>query len=586
MSDQLSRNGPCLARGASRISLRTALLICYLAALGPFGFGQTELWDHVGNGERDVRTTDFDELGDLNGDGVNDFITGSGAARSAFVRSGADGSLLKYFIFVSHNGFSTGYGRSVAGIGDFDGDQIPDYAVSAGSLSTATFGLGTGMVFVYSGKTDEVIVRIPGAIPGQAFGEQVLGLGDVNGDGYSDLGVGATYTDDFRIYLGPSGTFLRETVGGTHSAEGKARFGDHDGDGCDDYLIGERTDSSVAPNAGSVHLYSGRTGQRLLSMYGDKPERLAGFSVSRGGDWNGDGVEDVVAGAPGLDTLQYTAHNSGVYVFSGADGSILHFFDGEAYCQQNSGFGYSVSSGKDVNGDGVPDLIVGAPLQEWTPTSHPSYWMGEALVFSGATKQVLWRRRGTVPGEKSGTRVALIDDHNSDGLADWMVMGPFYDDGTSTGAYEQGRLTIFAGAIGDALTHCQGGVNSLGFEAQLKGIGPISLRENQFQLLLTDMPQARAALIVHQRELAPASPFGPGELCLKTPIGILGVVSTSTEVVPTDPGQATLAVDLGAAPFGSLSNPLQPGDSWAFQAVYRDQGERNASNALEVVFVP
>ena len=207
-------------------------------------------------------------------------------------------------------------------------------------------------------------------------------------------------------------------------------------------------------------------------------------------------------------------------------------------------------------------------------------------MFSGATKELLWRRRGTVAGERSGTRVKLIDDHNSDGLADWMVMGPLYDDGTGTFPHEQGRVTIFAGASGDAVAHCASGANSLGLEAKLRGGGPISVRENQFSLQLRDMPQAHTALIVHQRSLVPASTFGLGELCVKAPLGYLGFVTTSTESSPSDPGQASLAIDLGATPFGSVSNPLQPGDSWVFQVLYREQGQRNTSNALEVVFVP
>ncbi len=579
------------AENRSHFRRKRPVAACSMAALALLGFmepavAQTVVWDHVGVGPREARPAGCDVIGDLDGDGRQEVITGIATRALATIRSGASGAQLHGHYLPHHSGATTGFGGAVAGIGDFDGDLIPDYAVGSPSYSDLSIGNSTGMVFVYSGSSHNVIARIPGLIPGEVSGQQVVGLGDVNGDGYSDVGIAPLHGFMFRIHLGPDGALLRQTAGGSGVPENKGSFGDHDGDGCADYLVGNRLDSTLANNAGGVRLYSGKTGLPLLVMHADRPDQLAGHSVSRGGDWNGDGIEDIIAGAPGLTQLQNTNYLAGVYVFSGADGSILHYFDGEAYCQQKSAFGYSVSSGKDVNGDGVPDLIVGAPLHEWTPTNHPTYWMGESFVFSGATKELLWRRRGTVAGERSGTRVKLIDDHNSDGLADWMVMGPLYDDGTGPFPYEQGRVTIFAGAIGDAVSHCTGGPNSLGLEAQLRGTGPISLGENQFALQLTDMPQAKAALIVHQRSLAPATPFGAGELCLQTPLGYLGFVTTSTESSPTDPGQASLAIDLTVGPFGSSSNRLQPGESWAFQALYRDQGQRNTSNALEVVFVP
>ena len=578
------------ARNPKRTKLRKVFAVHSMAGLALLGFlepgfAQDIVWDHIGVAPREARPAGSDVIGDIDGDGVQEVITGMATRALATIRSGATGAILKEHHLLVHSGANTGFGGSVAGLGDFDGDQVPDYAVGAPTFSDPSIGISTGIVFVYSGSTHKVIARITGLIQGEGAGFQIVGLGDVNGDGYSDVGISPYSGSMFRIHLGPDGALLRQTAGGSGVPENKGSFGDHDGDGCADYLVGNRLDSTLANNAGGVKLYSGKTGALLLTMHADRPDQLAGHSVSRGGDWNGDGIEDIIAGAPGLTQLQSSNFPTGVYVFSGADGSILHYFDGEAYCQQKSAFGYSVSSGKDVNGDGIPDLIVGAPLEPYN--NVPGVGLrGSSFLFSGETGQLLWERTGTVAGERSGTRVKLIEDHNFDGLADWMVMGPQHDDGTWQFPYEHGRVTIFAGAVGDAVPHCDGGTNSLGLMATLLGAGPISLRENQFALQLTYMPQATTALIVHQRSLAPATPFGPGQLCLKAPLGILAVVTTSLETSPTDPGQATLGLDLESPPFKSTTSSLHPGDSWAFQVLYRDQNQRNTSNALEVVFVP
>jgi hypothetical protein len=314
-------------------------------------------------------------------------------------------------------------------------------------------------------------------------------------------------------------------------------------------------------------------------MEGDQEYRYAGLTLCRAGDWNGDGIEDVVAGAPGQGSLQSTTHQSGAYVFSGSDGSTLRFFDGVAYTQQSSAFGWSIASGKDVNGDGVPDLIVGAPNEPF-PAAR-----GSALLFSGATGGLLWEYRGEHAYDKSAYQVALIDDHNGDGLDDWMVLSYQYEPPGSTTPQEDGRLSVFAGAFGDIDSACSGGPNSVGAGAILWNSGPISVRENALELVVSEMPQATPTILIHGRGLTPAQPFGAGELCLPQPLALLAVVTTGSGA-PGTSHFAKVALDLDAPPFTRGGNVVHPGDTWAFQALYRQQGQRNTSNALDVVFVP
>ena len=578
----------CEDRGRGLLRRRSTLTVsCLAGAIGAVvaspGSGQQVLWEQVGFEPNEMRISLFEALGDLDGDGFKEFMYLAVQGSNVVIRSGQDGHVIKGHQLHIVNGTTTGFGASLEDIGLFDGDAVPDYAISA--MSYAGTALTQGMVFLYSGATHEPILRIFEGVPGEGLGRQVVSLGDVNGDGVGDLGVSTLYGFKYRLYLGPDATLYREHSDFPMTGKNMASYGDWDGDGCDDYLVGEKNYGGVAFAAGRVMLLSGRTGEMLLSMEADQEGRQAGYSVCRGGDWDGDGVEDVVAGAPGTSLLQNTSYNSGVYVFSGADGLILHFFDGEEYCDQNSAFGWSVSSGRDVNGDGVPDLIVGAPLEPWT-SGNPFGVRGSAFVFSGATRELLWEYKGSQGGERTGMQVALIADHDLDGLDDWMVLSPDYDATPATSGMEEGRFTIFAGAIGDLLDPCTGGPNSVTSGARLGNSGSIGLSANDFELLLDEMPQNTPAVIVHGRRIVPPRPFGAGELCLAHPLAVLGAVTTSNTGGPADPGSATLPVDLTLPPFSDGNDFLVPGETWAFQALYRDQGVRNSSNALEATFVP
>jgi len=327
-----------------------------------------------------------------------------------------------------------------------------------------------------------------------------------------------------------------------------------------------------------VRLFSGRSGAELLSMSGRRANEKTGASVCAAGDWNGDGIDDIAAGAP--ESLVPSGGDiCGVYIFSGADGSILRFLDGADYSEGDAGFGFAIDSGKDVNGDGFPDLIVGAPAE----TVHPPHWRNGALyVISGYTGAVLWRLVGGLDNDyQLGHYVYFIEDHDADGLDDWVVSNPRHECEYLGDTHLWGRITIYRGAVGDRWDGCPTTPNSAGPGATLHASGPISRRCNGLELSVTGAPPSAAAQLVYGTP-GPPTPFGAGTLC------VAGAPHVAASVATDGTGAAVLPIDLWQPPFNSGPGAIAAGDKVAFQVLYSDpaNGTRNASNSIVIQFLP
>lgn len=381
-------------------------------------------------------------IGDLDGDGAPDLAVGAPFATGsdgfidgrAYLYSAASRDIL---IRLDSLRERTQLGLSLDAVGDIDGDGVPDLIIGAPYTRTdEDFGVGSAVVF--SGATGLVLYNFIGDEPGTYMGWSVAGTGDLDGDGVPDFMIGTPYgsgdrypgTGNVIVRSGATGQRLFKFTGenpGEYLGWSISGFADVDGDGVGDLLMGAPNASPDGhPQAGYVTLRSGKTGEIIRRIDGTEPLALLGRAVAWAGDLNGDGVPDFIVGAPQA-SPNGLAEAGCALVFSGANGGLLYRLDGP---ERFASFGSSVAGGLDVDGDGAPDIVVGAP--DASPGGRIG--AGSVFVFSGATGELLFRWDGEASGDNFGRAVAMIGDLNADDRAEVLVGAPFASPGGRRGA--------------------------------------------------------------------------------------------------------------------------------------------------------
>jgi Ca2+-binding RTX toxin-like protein len=372
--------------------------------------------------------------GDVNGDGIPDILVG--ARGLVFVFSGVDGSLL-LTIGNPVPGPYNGIGGAVAGVGDVNGDGKSD-------LLLGEMDNGKGQAYVFNGADGTLLYSLSPPVPqfSTAFGVTVAGVGDVNGDGKPDLLVGSLgwydwneWTGGAYVFSGADGSLLYTLHSPTpldsvFFGEYVAGVGDVDGDGVPDLLVGEEDtyDDRWRP----VSVFSGVDGRLLYTVANPTLQKAGNFgqSLAALGDVDGDGRSDLLIGARG----QYIGGNQEqgqAFVFSGADGRLLYSLDAPTP-EPRLFFGGAASGLGDASGDGIPDLLIGTD-------GGP----GQVFMFSGADGTLLHTFDSTEPGVVGGSRVAGIGDVNGDGQPDFVAAWPHQD---VDGNEHQGRVVLFVSA--------------------------------------------------------------------------------------------------------------------------------------------
>jgi len=357
------------------------------------------------------------ELRDVDHDGVTDAIVGepfSGpdtATGSTYVYSGRTGRLIYRFDGAAgdDNGFS------MADAGDTNHDHVHDILVGSP-------GNGPGHVDLYSGKTGALLHRFTGVANGDWFGWSAASAGDVDRDHRADVLIGASQPGATGpgyavIYSGRTYAPIRTITGdavGDQLGSGAGWTRDVNRDHVPDQIIGAR--HAGPGRRGQVYVYSGKTGQRLLTIdAGPNGGNLGSFFVAGVGDVNGDGTPDVYAAdygdtTNGTDALGNGSGRAGVY--SGRDGHELLHWVGDA---PGAGLGPGRGAG-DVNDDGRPDIIVGSYL-----SSSGAENAGKVQIFSGADGSLLRTITSTTAGENLGFDAVGLGDTNHDGVPDELV---------------------------------------------------------------------------------------------------------------------------------------------------------------------
>ncbi len=412
--------------------------------------------------------------GDVNGDGINDLLIGApgadldpavpgteGKTYVIFGRQDAFGESIDLSTLNGNNGFTIHgeeagdfSGRSVSGAGDVNGDGIDDLIIGAPKaewndgrpnigISYVVYGSRnrSSETFNLSGLNGSNGFRIVGVERNEESGFSVSGAGDINGDGLDDVIIGTPWA-------GSSG----------NSHVGKSYV-----------LFGKRSRSSA-----TFQLYNSTAGDGFR-IYGEGGGDRSGWSVSGAGDINGDGIDDLLIGAPGADQGG-RADPGKTYVIFGKRGTFgtslnlsgLNGTNGFSIHGAGAGdeSGYAVSGVGDINYDGMDDLVIG------------SHGTGESYVIFGrnSTETFPEKLELSIPdgqkgfivigqagaaGDHSGRSVSGAGDIDGDGVKDLVIGAPLADPGSKTYA---GRAYVVFGTTPLRLTAPMDGTYKIGDE--------------------------------------------------------------------------------------------------------------------------
>ena len=388
---------------------------------------------------------------DINGDGVADIFAYNQSYDGAdtghvFIFSGATRRLLRT-IANPRPQVGSGFGP-VLNLGDVNHDGVADFAVSAPGEDVGA-NQGQGVLWVFEGKTGNVLYEVndpqPAAGAGFGFG---VSTGDLNGDGIRDLvlvdgsydattvpGTGTVYA-----FSGKDGRLLWQVPnpsGTPPSALSVHDTGDVNGDGVDDILVGAPPPFGV-PGVGHAYLLDGRNGRVIRTLTDPTESPSSGFgSFWNGGpgapgDINGDGVRDISVAASTEDVGGLSKAGA-LFLFSGRNGSLIREIT-SPLPQQLGFFGYDSALAGDLTGSGHQDLLV-------TQTGccfHSSVMAkGGAWVFDPRTGRMLVDFTQSAPG--AGQQLETVGDLNGDGYPDYVLGAPRTDVGSNA---FQGRIYV------------------------------------------------------------------------------------------------------------------------------------------------
>ena len=421
------------------------------------GLSATPNWIEEGNQDGAHFGRPVATAGDVNGDGFSDVIVGAfvfdnGQSNEgrAFVYHGSASGLSATPAWTAESDQDGAFfGIAVATAGDVNGDGFSDVAVGAGFYDNGQ--PDEGRVFVYHGSASGLSASANWTAEANQtsalFGESAGTAGDVNGDGFSDLIVGVTLLGRAYVYHGsaaglsvtPNWTALGNQPGAFFGVAA-ATAGDVNGDGFADVVVGAPLFTNGHLDEGRAFVYHGSAGGLNLApnWTGESDQNSAGFgtAVSTAGDVNGDGFSDLIVGAKSFDNGQNDEGRAFVYLGSPGSIATTATWTDEGF-QESEYFGFSVGTAGDVNGDGYSDVIVGAYGH-----SNGHSREGRALVYLGSPEGLAtapaWTAEGNEPSANFGVSVGTAGDVNGDGYSDVIIGAHRY--------HQRGKVFVFHGS--------------------------------------------------------------------------------------------------------------------------------------------
>lgn len=386
---------------------------------------------------------------DFNGDGYSDMVIGAPGNTSstgqAVLYLGAPGATYSGAISgtMSRGAAGDGFGTSVAAGGDFNGDGFSDLLIGApGNDATGT---DAGRAYIYFGAAVATFLGVPDVVLSISsayahFGQSVAFAGDVNGDGYSDVVVGAPDDDvggvdsgRAYVYFGgaagaldtPDGTINGDAIAGRVGSD-VAAAGDINGDGFADVIVNRG--NFLTPNLGdigcSTRIYLGGAGgldttRSVVAFDGDF--QVCALRAASAGDLDGDGRADLLLGINRQNGRSLLRLAAGSDSFDSASRELLPLSTGSLI---------SLSPVADLNADGIGDVLVNRD---------------QGLAYLGGEVNQEFSLSGITPATLlAGGTLVSVGDVNGDGFDDALLGDSSYMD-------DAGRALLYLGGPGQAL---------------------------------------------------------------------------------------------------------------------------------------